>query len=53
MSLETNAKAAWLDIAALYDKLNTERSRFNFSTITPSHTEKIIPMDVINLKQYI
>lgn len=53
MSLESNAKAAWSDIAALYDKLNTERSRFSFSTITPSHSEKIVPMDVINLKQYI
>ncbi len=53
MSLEQNAKAAWADITALYNRLNTERSRFSFSTITPSNNEKIVPMDIINLKQYI
>lgn len=53
MSLNSGEKAAWQDIVALYDKLNTERTRFSFSTVTPKNDTIIKQTDIVNLKNYI
>ena len=53
--LNTNSIIDWTDIENIYSRLNTQRQKFNFSTVTvPSlENQKITPNAVSNIKTII
>lgn len=51
--MQSNQRANWSDILELYEKLNTERTRYNFSTVSPNNDTKIQTNDILSLKNYI
>ena len=55
MSLNSGNRVEWNDIRNIYTKLNTERQRFNFSTVTVSSKEEepLLATDITDLKDVV
>lgn len=50
MALSTGNTAIWSDIQSLYTRLNTERTRFGFSTVTvPGNPGTMVPKNISDL----
>ena len=50
MALSTGNTAIWSDIQSLYTRLNTERTRFGFSTVTvPNNPGTMVPQNIADL----
>lgn len=50
MALSTGNTAIWSDIQSLYTRLNTERTRFGFSTVTvPGNPGAMVPKNISDL----